>query len=94
MSDFNKPNFSVSCKNTAPSTQKIPRMLGIRETAQLFGLPQHFVRQLVIKGEIISVKAGNRYLVNCDKLVEYLNGENISQTGAESEIHPIPVNYR
>ncbi len=91
---MNAPAISVSCKNTAPSTQKIPRMLGIKETSQLFGLPQHFIRQLVIKGEIISVKAGNRYLVNCDKLIEYLNGENISQTGAENDIHPIPANFR
>lgn len=51
----------------------IPRMETIKATAQLFNLPVHFIRSMVNSGEIVAVKAGNRYLVNVDKLAEYLN---------------------
>ena len=54
-------------------TIKIPRMETIKATAKLTGLPEHFIRQKVISGEIVSVKAGCKYLVNVDKLIEYLN---------------------
>lgn len=51
----------------------IPRMETIRATAKLTGLPEHFIRTKVISGEIAAVKAGCKYLVNVDKLIEYLN---------------------
>lgn len=89
---MNNPNISVNCNRAAP--RAIPHMETIKKTAKLFGLAEHFVRQLVLSGEVVAVKAGCKYLVNCDKLIEYLNGENISQTGVDNDIHPIPVNYR
>lgn len=52
---------------------KIPRMETIKNTAALFNLPVHFVRQKVNSGEIVAVRAGNRYLVNVDKFADYLN---------------------
>lgn len=52
---------------------KIPRMETIKNTAALFNLPVHFVRQKVNSGEIVAVRAGNKYLVNIDKFAEYLN---------------------
>lgn len=57
---------------------KIPRMETIKNTAALFNLPVHFVRQKVNSGEIVAVRAGNRYLVNVDKLAEYLNSSTIT----------------
>lgn len=73
----------------------IPHMETIKNTAKMFGLAEHFVRQLVLKGEIVAVKAGCKYLVNVDKLAEYLNTNTL---GAEQEtpevvhgIKPIPV---
>lgn len=94
---MNSANISISSKKTAPGA--IPRMETIKNTAQLFGLAEHFVRQLVIKGEIVAVKAGCKYLVNVDKLAEYLNTSRVTeQTGAEQKtgngIAPIPVNFR
>lgn len=50
-----------------------PRMEPIKTTAALFNLPVHFVRQKVTSGEIVAVRAGRRFLVNVDKLTEYLN---------------------
>ena len=76
---------------------KIPNMETIKATAKLLGLPEHFIRQKVISGEIVSVKAGRKYLVNVDKLVEYLNTHTESATEQEEQaaalygIRPVPV---
>jgi len=53
------------------------RMFTITEAAEYFGLPKHFIRQLVLTKAIPSVKARKKYLIN-DKLLEkYLqNGLN------------------
>ena len=59
---------------------KIPRMETIRKTAEIFKLPVHFVREKVNSGEVVAVRAGNKYLVNVDKFVEYLNSATITQT--------------
>lgn len=54
---------------------KIPVMLGIRETAETFGLPVHFIRELVKSGKIIAVQAGSKKIfVNAGSLADYLNG--------------------
>jgi hypothetical protein len=52
---------------------KVPHMETIKATAEMFGLPIHFVRSKAKNGEIVSVRAGERYLVNVDKFAEYLN---------------------
>lgn len=52
---------------------KIPRMLKIDEVAAEFGLTRHFVRQLCLNDKIVYVKAGRKYLINAEKLAEYLN---------------------
>ncbi|WP_037322930.1 helix-turn-helix domain-containing protein [Ruminococcus sp. NK3A76] len=51
----------------------IPRMRTIRQTASMLDLPEHYVRSLVRENEIVFVKAGNKVLINVDKLIEYLN---------------------
>ena len=76
-------------------TNNIPRMETIKATAKMFGLAEHFIRQLVISGKIVAVKAGCKYLVNVDKLAEYLNTntlEAVQETSEEAHgIKPIPV---
>ena len=72
---------------------KPPRMETIKNTAALFGLPVHFIRQKVATGEIVAVRAGRRFLVNVDKLAEYLNSNTIKPEKQEniSGITPIKV---
>lgn len=54
----------------------IPTMLGIREAAIRTGLSYDHIRKLCLQGKIVYVRAGNKYLVNLEKLVEFLqNGE-------------------
>ncbi len=65
-------------------TTKIPHMETIRRTAELFGLPVHFVRCKVSSGEVVAVRAGRRFLVNVDKFAEYLNTSTVQpESGAD-----------
>lgn len=60
---------------------KIPHMENIKKTAELFGLPVHFVRCKVSSGEVVAVRAGRRFLVNVDKFAEYLNSSHVQPAG-------------
>ena len=51
----------------------LPQMETINKTAKITNLPKYFVRQLVLQRKIKYVKAGKKYLVNVDNLIEYLN---------------------
>lgn len=87
---MSNPNITVNCNRSAPATQKIPRMLGIKETAIELNLAQHFIRELAKSGKIVCVKAGNRYLINVDRLIEFLNTNTL---GADEE-ETLSVNFR
>ena len=52
---------------------KLPKMLTIKETATVFGLPFNFVRRAVLDNRIVYVKAGKKYLINAEKFAEWLN---------------------
>jgi len=56
-----------------------PKMLTIAQTAKLFNLPKNFIRQAVLDGRIVHVKAGKKHLINVQKVEEWLNaGDNPS----------------
>lgn len=79
---------------------RVPTMLTIRETAEFFGVPVHFVRSKVANGEVHAVKAGKKFLVNAQRFSEFLNGDDsIKTTVAENiandrRIQPIPLRLR
>ncbi len=74
------------------NTLKIPRMESIKRTAELFGLPVHFVRSKVASGEIVAVRAGKRFLVNVDRFADYLNSSTVQpEQPANSRIQPISL---
>lgn len=52
---------------------KIPTMLTVRETAERFKLPVHFVRSCVGDGSFVSVRAGRKFLVNAESVTAFLN---------------------
>lgn len=56
----------------------VPHMENIKKTAEIFGLPEHFVRSKVASGEVVAVRAGKRILVNVEKFAEYLNTATIT----------------
>ena len=54
-----------------------PKMLTIAQTAKEFNLPKNFIRQAVLDGRIVHVKAGKKHLINAQKVEEWLNaGDN------------------
>jgi excisionase family DNA binding protein len=55
------------------------RMFTITEAAEYYGLPKHFIRQLVLTKAVPSIKAGKKYLINENLL------ENFLQCGAVSD---------
>lgn len=57
-----------------------PIMLTIRQTSERSGLARHYIRRLCLQNEIVYRKSGNKYLINYDKFVEYLNTKNPAPT--------------
>lgn len=72
----------------------VPRMRTIKETAEIFNLPVHFVREKVSAGEVVAVRAGRRFLVNIDRFADYLNSSTVQsaqQTADSGKISPISL---
>lgn len=52
----------------------MPKMLTLRAAAEETGLTYSCLRRWILSGEFtFYVKAGSRYLVNMDRLAEFLN---------------------
>ena len=51
----------------------VPTMLSIKETAERTNLSETYIRKLVLNNKIVFVKTGKKYLVNLERLVDYLN---------------------
>lgn len=75
------------------------RMEGIKEAAELFGLPKHLVRTLAREGKIKAVRVSDspnaKILINIQSLNDYFNSSFIGSYEQEevsgSIIKPIPV---
>ena len=53
---------------------------------------KYFIRQLAISGKIPCIQAGRKRLINFDKLLDYLSGNNQSQeTQTSSGIRAVKV---
>ena len=50
-----------------------PTMLTINQTAERSGLAKHYIRQLCVQNRICHVRAGQKYLINFEKLAEFLD---------------------
>ncbi len=51
----------------------IPKMKTIKETAKESGFTEYFIRNLCLRNKIIFVKSGNKFLINHDRFIDYLN---------------------
>lgn len=56
-----------------------PQMATIEEAAAIFHLAPHFIRSRARQGADWVIKAGRKYLVNCDRLAAFLNGDGYSE---------------
>lgn len=71
-----------------------PIMLGIKETAEKYGLSQHFVRMLLLSGKVRGVRIGRgKLLCNNNDLERFLSESYVNQPtdAAPSGVQPIPV---
>ncbi len=51
----------------------IPTMLTLKEAAEKTGLSYGCLRKMCLQKKIVYITAGKKFLVNEEKLVEYLN---------------------
>ncbi len=63
-----------------------PTMLTIRVTAKRTNLPENMLRTLVKENKIVFICVGNRYLINLEKLIAYLNSGDTVQEEKEQLI--------
>ena len=70
----------TNCYNK--SEHRIPRMRTVHEAAQEMkkldpstAVTEYHIRRLVLDGVLPRIKAGKKYLMNLDSLLEYFNGE-------------------
>ncbi len=52
---------------------KFPRMIPLQTLADESGISYKALWQLCKQNKIVYIKSGNKYLVNVDKFIEYLN---------------------
>ena len=63
--------------------ENTPRMLTIEETAKRSGLAKYYIRSLCWQNKICHVRAGQKYLINFEKFIDFLNeGEPAAERGA------------
>lgn len=55
------------------NSERIPRMLTIRQVAATGLLPETALRRLAAEDRLPALRVGNRLLVNLDLLIEQLN---------------------
>lgn len=51
----------------------VPRMETIAKAAEISNIPIHAVRVMVANGDVVSIRAGRKFLVNMDSLIAFLN---------------------
>ena len=53
----------------------IPTMVTIKEAAEKTGLSYYFIRKLCLEKIVVHIMAGRKVLINQEKLINFLNGE-------------------
>ena len=51
----------------------IPEMITLKEAAARTGLSYHFLRTACLRGSIVHIRCGSKFLINFGRLVEFLN---------------------
>ena len=54
---------------------KLPTMIKLQEAADLTGLPYYRIWKLCRENKVVNIRAGKRFYINKEKLMNYLNGE-------------------
>lgn len=52
----------------------IPEMLPLKDVSERTGLSYDCLRNMCLKGQVVYIRAGNKYLINWERFVDFLNG--------------------
>ena len=64
-----------------------PTMLGVKETAETFGISAHYARQLALSGQVKAVRVGRgKILINAQSVADFFNMLNFHATFTKSTI--------
>ena len=77
-----------------PTEANIPTMLGVKETAETFGISAHYARQLALSGQVKAVHVGRgKILINAQSVADFFNGSyiNAPEITVEHKIKQIAV---
>ena len=61
----------------------------IKESDEKTAITPHAIRRLIINGDVPSIKAGNKYLIDLDTLEEYLKNPAPERNGTYGSIRKI-----
>lgn len=53
--------------------RQIPQMLTIEKASALTGITKYRLRELCKSRKIVCILCGNKYLINLDRLIDFLN---------------------
>ena len=71
--------------------RKMPRMCGLLEASRQTGLSYDCLRKLCLNDQIIYIRSGTKYLVNMDRLADFLNGESADKNEGATESIAVAV---
>ncbi len=61
--------------NTGGKPETVPKMVTVNELANLVNISAYAVRRLVKENRITYFKSGSKVLINYDRFIDFLNGE-------------------
>lgn len=59
--------------------KQVPRMSTIKDLSAETGVSYDAIRKKCLRNEIAYIRCGKKFLVNVDKFIDYLNGEQASK---------------
>ena len=63
----------IQLRSTPDVVDLIPEMIPIKEVASRTGLSYDFIRKSCLRGDIVHIRCGSKFLINFGRLVEWLN---------------------
>lgn len=73
----------------------IPEMLSVKETAERFGIAQHYARQLALSGSVKAVRVGRgKILINAQSMAEFFNSSYITSSAPAPSVGITPISAK
>ena len=73
MAELTINNTAEANINERPET--VPKMVTVNELAKLVNVSSYAIRKLVKANKITYFKSGSKVLINFDRFIDFLNGE-------------------